>query len=45
MTDHYVSQVMINGAGSTGRCNTIQRTDSTVLPWAKQSAWLNPVKT
>jgi hypothetical protein len=32
-------------ASSTGRCNTIQRTDSTVLPWANRSAWLNPVKT
>ncbi len=32
-------------ASSTGRCNTIQCGDSTMLPREKRSVWLNSVKT
>ena len=32
-------------ASSTGRCNTIQCVDSTMLPQEKRSVWLDSVKT
>jgi len=38
-------QVPINAASSTGRCNTIQCVDSTMLPREKRSVWLYSVKT
>src|SRR5712692_2420086 len=37
--------LLIVGASSTGRCNTIQCVDSTMLPWEKRSVWLYSVKT
>jgi len=39
------SQVPISHARLTGRCNTIQSVDSTMLPWEKRSVWLYSVKT
>jgi hypothetical protein len=39
------TQVPINAASSTGRCNTTQCFDSTMLPREKRSVWLYSVKT
>jgi hypothetical protein len=36
---------VLKSASSTGRCNTIQYIDSTILPREKQSVWLYSVKT
>jgi hypothetical protein len=36
---------LINAASSTGRCNTIQCVDSTILPLENRSVWLYSVKT
>jgi len=35
----------VNAASSTGRCNTIQRINSTMLPAGELSVWLYSVKT
>jgi hypothetical protein len=35
----------VTAASSTGRCNTIQCVDSTMLPREKRSVWLYSVKT
>jgi hypothetical protein len=38
-------QCLVNAAGSTGGCNTIQRIDSAMLPGENRSVWLHSVKT
>jgi len=39
------AKLLISRASSTGRCNTIQCVDSTVLPRENTSVWLYSVKT